>query len=158
MPLVPASLAASLANDWLVPEGGSYPGSVADSADRFAAAVASWFSGAMAAGFPCATATARRPQLSGSAIAAFTAQNPDAAGAMLAIALMGYMAGQAFGPGIASPPTATAAAQTALAAVFRNLNADNQARAQRIALAVHALALTTIVVFPPVISPPLPVV
>ena len=75
----------------------------------------------------------------------------------LAVGLMGYMAGQVFGAGVASPPTAVSAAQSAIAAVFSNLDLPNSARANQIATGIYTLALSTIVVFPPVISPPTPV-
>ena len=76
---------------------------------------------------------------------------------MLATGLTAYMAGQAFGAGVASPPVGTAAAQAVFAGVFSDLDASVSARADRIAQGTWALALTTIVVFPPVISPPSPV-
>jgi hypothetical protein len=71
---------------------------------------------------------------------------------------MGYMTGQAFGPGVASPPTATAAAQSVFVSVFADLDAPQAARAQRIAGAVQLMAASTLVIFPPVIGPPSPVV
>jgi hypothetical protein len=157
MPLSPSSLSSSLKSDWLPADGGSYPGSATESGDKFAGAVSTWFAGAMAAGFPCSTATARRSQLAASAAGAFSAQASAAAGAMLAVGLTAYMAGQAFGAGVASPPVGTAAAQVVFAGVFSDLDASLSARADRIAQGAWALALTTIVVFPPVISPPSPV-
>lgn len=111
----------------------------------------------MAAGFPCSTATARRSQLAASAAGAFSAQSSSGAGAMLATGLTAYMAGQSFGAGVASPPVGTAAAQAAFAGVFSDLDASVSARGDRIAQGTWALALTTIVIFPPVISPPSPV-
>lgn len=152
-----SSLSGSLQSGWLPSGGGSYPGSAAESGDAFAGAVSTWFAAATAGPYPCSTATARRSQLAGSATGAFTAQQAAAAGALLAIGLMGYMAGQVFGPGVASPPVGVAAAQAALAAVFADLDASVPARADRIAQATWALALTTIVVFPVVVSPPVPV-
>jgi hypothetical protein len=157
MPLSPSSLSSSLQSSWLPTDGGSYPGSASESGDAFAGAVSSWFSGAMAAGFPCSTATARRSQLASSAAGAFSAQSSSAAGALLATGLTGYLAGQAFGAGVASPPLGTSAAQAAFAGVFSDLDASVSARGDRIAQGAWALALTTIVVFPPVISPPSPV-
>jgi len=62
-----------------------------------------------------------------------------------------------FGPGVASPPTAVSAAQSAISAVFSDLDAANASRAQRIASGVHTLAISTLVVFPPPIGPPAPV-
>jgi hypothetical protein len=156
MPLVPASLASSLQNNWLVPDGGSFPGSPAESGDKFAAAVSSWFAGATAAGFPCATAAARRSQLAASATGAFAAMGAPTAGALLALGVMGYMAGQMFGAGVSAPPTATGAAQAEFVATFLDTGAPRQARANRMATAIYTMALSTIVVFPPVISPPVP--
>lgn len=157
MPLSSSSLSSSLTSSWLPSEGGSYPASATESGDAFAGAVSSWFSGALAAGFPCSTATARRSQLAASAAGAFAAQSSAAAGAMLATGLTGYMAGQSFGAGVASPPLGSAAAQAAFTGVFADLDASLSTRADRIAQGTWALALTTIVVFPPVISPPSPV-
>ena len=157
MALVPTALASSLASSWLVPEGDSYPTSPAQSGDKFAAAVSSWFATATAGPYPCSTATARRSQLAASATAAIQVGDASGAGAQLAIGLMGYMAGQVFGPGVASPPTAVSAAQSAITAVFSNLDLPANARANQIATGVYTLAISTIVVFPPVISPPVPV-
>jgi hypothetical protein len=157
MALVPSALAAGLESSWLVPEGGQHPSSPAQSGDAFAAAVSSWFGAATAGPFPCATAAARRAQLASAATAAIQAGDPSLAATQLALGLMGYMAGQVFGPGVASPPTAMGAAQSAIAAVFSDLEAANGARANRIATGVHAMAASTIVVFPPVVSPPTPV-
>ncbi|SRR6266545_5035038 len=157
MALVPTALASSLESSWLVPDGDQYPSTPAQSGDKFAAAVSSWFASATAGPYPCATATARRSQLAASATAAFQAQNASLAGMQLAVGLMSYMVGQVFGPGVASPPTAVSAAQSAITDVFSNLDLPNAARANQIATGVHTLAVSTIVVFPPVVSPPTPV-
>lgn len=157
MALVPAALASSLESSWLVPDGGEYPSSPSQSGDKFAAAVASWFGGATAGPFPCSTASARRSQLASSATAAIQAGDPSLAGMQLAMGLMSYMAGQVFGPGVGSPPTAVSAAQSAITAVFSNLDLALSARANQIATGVYTLAISTIVIFPPVISPPSPV-
>jgi hypothetical protein len=157
VPLVSSALASSLESQWLVPDGGQYPSSPSDSGDKFAGAVSSWFAGALAGGFPCGTATARRSQLAASATAAIQAKDPNLAAMQLALGLMGYMAGQVFGPGVASPPVAVSAAQSAIAAVFSNLDMPNSARANQIATGVYTLAVSTIVIFPPIISPPSPV-
>lgn len=157
MALVSSALASSLESQWLVPDGGSYPSSPSDSGDKFAGAVSSWFAGATAGPYPCGTATARRSQLAAAATAAIQTKDPNAAAMQLAVGLMGYMAGQVFGPGVASPPVAVSAAQSAVAAVFSNLDLPNSSRANQIATGVYTLALSTIVVFPPVISPPTPV-
>jgi hypothetical protein len=155
--LVPTALASSLESSWLVPEGDEHPTSPAQSGDRFAAAVSSWFGAATAGPFPCSTAAARRSQLAASATAAIQTGDASLAGMQLAVGLMGYMAGQVFGPGVASPPTAVSAAQSAITAVFSNLDLPNSARANQIATGVYTLAVSTLVVFPPVISPPTPV-
>ena len=157
MALNPVALSAGLRAGWLPTEGGSLPGSAAESADAFAGEVSAWFAAATAGPFPCATATARRPQLASAATGALSAGAPPLAGAMLADALAGYLTGQAFGPGIANAPLGATAAQVALAAVFSDLAADTGDRADRLAAATWALALTTVVVFPPVVSPPVPV-
>jgi hypothetical protein len=155
--LVPTALASSLESSWLVAEGGEHPSSPSQSGDKFAAAVSSWFAGATAGPFPCSTATARRSQLAASATGAIQAGDSSLAGMQLAVGLMGYMAGQLFGPGVASPPTGVSAAQSAITAVFSNLDLPNSARANQIATGVYTLAISTIVIFPPVISPPSPV-
>lgn len=157
MALVPAALASSLESSWLVPEGGEHPSSPTQSGDAFAAAVSSWFAAATAGPFPCSTAAARQSQLASSATAAIQAGDSSLAGMQLAVGLMGYMAGQVFGPGVASPPTGVSAAQSAITAVFSNLDLPISARANQIATGVYTLAISTIVIFPPVISPPTPV-
>jgi hypothetical protein len=157
VPLVPTALASSLESDWLVAEGGQHPSSASESGDKFAGAVTTWFAGAMAAGFPCSTATARRSQLAASATAAIQARDSSLAGMQLALGLMSYMAGQVFGAGVASPPTAVSAAQSAATAVFSNVDLPLSARANQLATGIYTLAVSTIVIFPPVISPPAPV-
>lgn len=157
MALVSSALASSLESSWLVPDGGQYPSTAAASGDKFAAAVSTWFGAATAGPYPCSTASARRSQLAAAATAAIQAKDPSLAGMQLAIGLMSYMAGQVFGPGVASPPTAVSAAQSAITSVFSNLDLSNGARANQIATGTYTLAISTIVVFPPVISPPTPV-
>lgn len=157
MALSPSTLATSLESGWLVPEGGDYPSSVVQSADRFAGAVSGWFAQATAGPYPCSTAAARRSQLAAGATGALQAGDASIAGMQLALALTSYMAGQVFGPGVASPPTAVSAAQSAITGAFLDLDAANAPRANQIATGVHTLAISTIVIFPPVISPPLPV-
>ena len=157
MALTPSTLSSSLQRSWLPADSGPYPGSPAESGDAFAGAVSSWLAAATAGPFPCSTATARRPQLASTAAGAFASGQPAAAGALLAGGLTGYLAGQVFGPGVASAPLGAAAAQAAFAAVFADLDAATRSRADRIAQASWALVLTTIVIFPPVISPPVPV-
>jgi hypothetical protein len=67
------------------------------------------------------------------------------------------MAGQSFGAGVASPPAAASVAQSAFTSVFSDLDMSPSTRANQIASAVHTLAQSTTVIFPPVISPPSPV-
>jgi hypothetical protein len=155
--LASSNLASALESNWLVAEGGEYPGSPSESGDRFAGAVSGWFGSATAAGFPCSTATARRSQLAAGAAGAFQAGQAPLAGAQLALALVAYMTAQVFGAGVASPPTASAAAQSAFTAAFADLDASLSSRASQIAAGTYTLAISTIVVFPPVISPPQPV-
>jgi len=157
MALASASLSGGLKSGWLPVDGGGYPSSAAESADAFAGAVTSWFSAATAGPFPCATATARRSQLASAATPALQAGTAAAAGAQLALALTGYLTGQVFGPGVASAPLATSAAGGAITAAFADVDQATSARADQIALAVLTLAMSTIVIFPPVISPPAPV-
>jgi hypothetical protein len=157
MALVASALASSLESSWLVPEDGEYPSGPAQSGDKFAAAVSSWFGAATAGPFPCSTASVRRPQLASAATTAIQGGDPSLVGAQLALGLMSYLAGQAFGPGVASPPVAVSAAQSAITATFSNLDIPNSARANQIAIGIYTLAISTIVVFPPVISPPSPV-
>jgi len=153
MPLVASALSSSLASSWLVPDGGSYPSSPDESADHFAGAVSSWFAGALAGGFPCSTATARRSQLQGLAASAIQAKDPQLAGTQLALALLAYMTAQSFGSGVASPPVAMSAAQSAISAVFADLNSGLNARADQIAQGIYAMAISTVVVFPPPLPP-----
>jgi hypothetical protein len=155
MPLSLSTLKSSLENNWLVPEGGSYPATPQESADRFATAVASWFSTAQASGFPCSTAQARKAQLSSQLTLTFQQDPGSAASAAqgIADALSLYIAGQLFGAGVASPPVGTAAASSSLVTTFSNLELDNSTRAQQIALACQTLALTTAVIFPSPLPP-----
>jgi hypothetical protein len=154
MPLAPPTLASSLENRWLSAEGKTdLPSSPADSADRFAGAVSEWFSAAAAAGFPCATATARRAQLAGAATAALQAQHPRIAGQQLGLAVASYMAGQAFGAGVSSFPAAASVMSSEFGAVFADLDLAPSARAQRLANACMSAAVSTMVVFPPPMTP-----
>lgn len=157
MPLAPTTLASSLENRWLSAEGrDDFPSSVTESADRFAGAVSEWFSAALAAGFPCATAMARRSQLSAAATAALQARNAQVAGQQLGLAVASYMAGQAFGAGVASFPAAASVMFSEFGAVFADLDLPPAARAQRMAAACMSAAVSTIVVFPSPM-PPAPV-
>src|SRR5580693_374745 len=133
MPLVLDNLKTALGQQWLVPDGGSYPGSVAESGDHFATAVANWFALGMAGAFPCTTAMARQSQLSSAAAAALSAMAAPAAGAQLALAVATYMAGQAFGAGVAAMPIATSAAVAMMTATFSDLNGSVSDKAQQIA-------------------------
>ena len=152
MVLIPAQLQAALEERWLVEGGGAYPASVQESAARFADAVATWFVTATSNLVPCATALARKSGLESQAATALAAAAPPAAGALLAVAVASYIAGQTFGPGVAAMPLATAGVSTMLAAVFSNLSATREERARDVALACWVLALSTLVTFP-VIGP-----
>lgn len=153
--LVPTLLTEALLATWL-PEDG-HPPAATVSGQRFAQAVSAWFATATAGPFPCATALARSGQLGASAGSALQAGTAPAAGAMLATALVSYLTGQVFGPGTAGAPLAAPVAQVGLAAVFADLDADREDRAAQVTTAVYTLALSTVVVFPPVVSPPVPV-
>lgn len=154
MALVLASLKSSFQSQWLVPEGGSYPGSANESGDHFATAVATWFSTAMAGAFPCSTAMARKSQLASSAGAALDTQASAAAGNALALGVALYIVGQSFGTGIANMPIAVSAAGSLFAATFADTNAGVPEKAQQFATGCLLLAVSTIVIFPP--APPLP--
>jgi hypothetical protein len=153
MPLVQNQLQSDLQSQWLASEGSSYPQSATESGDRFARAVASWFSSAQAAGLPCATAMARMPQLAQLAGVALQARAAVAAGNALAQAVAQYILGQSFGPGVATFPVALAAAQAQIGAVFGNLDMAVGDRARDIASACTVLATSTMVTFPPPMSP-----
>jgi hypothetical protein len=150
MPLTPDALAQRLENDWL---GEPFPGSALESADRFAGAVANWFSGATAASFPVATAMPRRPQLTAAAAGALAAGLGPAAGQLLALAAASYLAGQTFGAGTATFPLAVAAGVAGITAAFNHRELSNSARAQQIALATYAMTVSTIVTFPAPLPP-----
>lgn len=157
MALSPSTLAPGLEAQWLVPDGGDYPLSPAESGDRFAGVVSNWFATATAGAFPCATAAARQAQLASTASSAIQAGNASLAGMQLAQGAALYMVGQVFGPGAASFPAGVGAAQSAIIGAFSNLDLPASARANQIATALYLLAISTIVIFPPVISPPVPV-
>jgi hypothetical protein len=151
--LIPGNLAESLEHDWLVAEGGSHPASVLESADRFSTAVANWFSIAMALTFPCATAQARRGQLMAQSAAALQAGLPPAAGQALALAVASYMAGQSFGAGVAGFPAAVSAGAALFIHAFVTLDLPQKDRAKEMADGCYAMAVSTIVAFPPPLSP-----
>ena len=149
MPLIPTFLAQSLQADWLPGDkDGPWHDDVQASADAFAGAVAGWFGGALAAGFPCATASARKSQLMGQMIPALQVKDAMGAGQQEALAFMAYVAGQSFGPGVAAPPIATAAAGALIGAAFAALVQPQSARAGSIASALHLMAVSTIVALP----------
>jgi hypothetical protein len=154
MPLVLDTLKSGLERNWLAPEGGSYPDSVLISGDHFAGAIVNWFSAAQAAGFPCPTAMTRRTQLASAAAGALSTGAAPAAGAMLALAVASYIAGQMFGTGVASFPSGINAAVLQLASTFDDKGGSVSQKAEQIASACTLLANTTLVIFPPV--PPLP--
>jgi hypothetical protein len=91
MALVPSTLATQLENGWMA--AAAYPQNAFESGQRFAAAVADWFSAAQANAIPCATAKLREPQLAAQATLAFQAQSAPAAGSQLALAVAAYYAG-----------------------------------------------------------------
>lgn len=156
MALSPSTLKSQLETAWLVPPGGSYPENAQASADRFANAVASWLSLAQANGFPCTTAAARKSQLASLLAIAFQTGSASSAAQALANALTLYITGQQFGSGVAAPPTGASAAASAFSAIFSNRELPNPARAQLLADACQALALTTLVAFPPPLPTPAP--
>jgi hypothetical protein len=147
MPLSPGALKSLLEARWIVPEGGAFPGDAQESADRFAEAVATWFQAALAMGFPCATAQARKSQLAAQATAALSVGSPPAAGQLLAAAVASYYAGQSFGTGVASFPLGLPAGASLLAATFSDLESPRGKRAQDVATACQLMALSTLVVF-----------
>ena len=156
MPLIPSLLAQALTAGWLPPDDGPFAGSVEASADALAGAISDWFGLAMAAGFPCTTAAARRGQLKGQLLPALNAQDARAAGQMIALAFMAYVAGQTFGAGVAAPPLATAAAGSLIGTALATHDLPRASRADQIAQALHLAALSAIVTFPPPL-PPAPV-
>jgi hypothetical protein len=154
MLLVPP-LKDALETVWLDNAAGAFPPLPLVSGQRFALALTPWFATAQALGFPCTTALARQGQLATQAAAALSAGVPAAAGMQLALAVAGYYAGQNFGSGVAGFPLATSAVAPALGAVFADTAMSQEDRAEQVAAACHALALSTIVVFaaPPAASP-----
>jgi hypothetical protein len=125
-----------------------------ESGDRFAAAVSSWFAGAMAAAFPCATALARRSQLATQAGAALDARDPSLSGQQLAMAVASYIAGQSFPPGTALFPMALPAAASQMIATLTDTDGDVGRKAQEIASACHLLSVSTLVAIPVPPGPP----
>ncbi|MDK3073541.1 hypothetical protein QO034_10495 [Sedimentitalea sp. JM2-8] len=153
--LNPSQLSDMLAADWLMDDSGPHPDSVAQSADKFAGTVTTWFSAALAGPFPVTTAQAFRPILTALATPALMAQNPTAAGNLLATGVAVYMTGQSFGPGFSSPPIAQPPAAMMIGTAFSVLDLDRDSRAQMIATAIHLLAITSLVSFmiPPFAAP-----
>ena len=151
--LVPSDLASKLEQEWL----SQFPGSSMESGDLFAGAVSGWFAGAQAAGIPCATALARRFQLTAAAAGALEAGVGPTSGALLAGAVASYYAGQVFGAGVAGFPAALPAGMALMTAALLDLDMPQSARASQIAQACHLMALSTIVTFP-VAPPPAPIV
>lgn len=157
MPLVPAALSQSLQSQWLPrDENGDFKDDAAASAQALAGAIADWFGMAMAAGIPCATAAARKGQLQAQLVPVLQAGSAGAAGQGIALSFMAYVAGQSFGPGVAAPPVTTPAAGAAITAALSDTGAAQSSRADQIAAALHAQALSAIVTFPPPM-PPAPV-
>lgn len=147
--LNPSDLSSRLENEWL----GKFPDSSMESGDLFAGAVSGWFVSAAAGGFPCSTAAARRLPLTAMAAGALEAGIGPTSGMLLASAVAAYYAGQLFGAGVASFPVALPAGIVMITTALLDLNMPKSARASQIAQACHAMALSTIVVFPAPLSP-----
>jgi hypothetical protein len=152
VPLDPISLVVELRQRWLPAEAG-FPASVDESAQRFADVVAPWFAAGAANGFPCSTAQARKSGLASSAASALAAGDARAAGQQLALAIAQFMAAQSFGAGVSSFPTATPGLVVAIGEVFASHELDDDQRATMIAVATYLAAVSTIVVFPPPLTP-----
>ena len=150
--LIPSDLATRLEQEWL----GQFPDSSAQSGEMFAGAVSAWFATSMAAAFPCVTAMPRRPQLAAAAAAALEAGIGPTSGALLAVAVASYYAGQVFGSGVATFPTALPSGVMLITAALLDLNMPKSARANQLAQACHVMAISTLVVFP-VAPPPAPI-
>lgn len=149
MPLVVTDLSTRLEQEWL----GQFPDSAIQSGDMFAGAVSGWFVSAMAGAFPCVTAQPRRPQLMAAAAAALEAGVGPTSGALLALAVASYYAGQVFGTGVATFPTALPAGIGLMTAAFIDVNLPKPTRATLLAQGCHAMAISTIVVFPTPLVP-----
>lgn len=152
MPLDPVSLAVNLRQRWL-PAGAGNASSVDESAQRFADVMAMWFSAGAANGIPCATAMARKSELASGASSALACGDARGAGQLLALAVAQFMAGQSFGPGVSAMPIATPALVVAIGEVFASHDFDDDKRAVTIATAAYLTALSTIVTFPPPLTP-----
>ena len=155
MPLIPSLLAQTIEANWLPGENGPWHDDTPASAEALAGAVAGWFGGAMAMGFPCATAAARRGQLKEQLIPALQVEQAQGAGQQVALAFMAYVAGQGFGAGVAAPPLATAAGGSMIGTAFAAFDQPQAARAATIAQAFHLMALSSLVAFPqpPFVAP-----
>lgn len=151
---MPTSLSQSLQSRWLPRDDkGPFHDNAAASAQALAGVIAEWFALAMAAGVPCATASARQGQLQSMLLPYLQAGVAPAVGLGIALSFMTYVAGQSFGPGIAAPPAATGAAAVSIGMALADLNLSQSARADQIAAALHAQALSSIVTFPPPLPP-----
>ena len=113
--------------------------------------LADWFSSAVAAGFPCATAQLRRTTLVAPTAAALASGQAVSAGQALAAAVAGYLAGHSFGSGVSGPPLALPVATNQTGQIFADLTAPVEVRANRMATVLVSLARSTPVAFP---SPP----
>ena len=154
MPLVPSLLSQSLQSQWLPRDkDGPFPDDVPASAKALAGAIADWFEMAMAAAFPCSTASARKSQLEAMLIPALQAGQASAAGQQVALGFMAYVAGQSFGAGVAMPPAATSAAGMAIGSALADKDSPQSARADQIAQALLLQAMSSIVTFPPPLPP-----
>lgn len=142
--LTPSDLSTRLQNEWL----GQMPGSSFESGDMFAGAVSGWFTAAMAAAFPCSTAAARRTSLAAMAAGALEAGVGPTSGMLLATAVATYYAGQLFGAGVASFPTALPAGIALTTAALLDVNLPKATRADMIAQGCLVMAVSTMVIFP----------
>jgi predicted phage gp36 major capsid-like protein len=141
--LIPNDLSSRLEQEWL----GQFPDSSMQSGDMFAGAVSGWFATSMALTFPCATAVARRAQLAAAAAAALEAGIGPTSGALLAVAVASYYAGQVYGTGVATFPVALPSGILLMTAALLDLDMPKSARAMQMAQACHVMAISTMVVF-----------
>ena len=104
----------------------------------------------------CIRDSARKGQLQSQLTPVLQSGAAAAMGQGIALSFMAYVAGQSFGPGVAAPPAATAAAGAAITAALSDLQSPQSTRADLIAQALQLQALSAIVTFPPPM-PPAPV-
>jgi hypothetical protein len=153
MPLDAKKLETQLIRAWSGGPGGTFPSTPQAAADRFADAVAAWFSDAVAGGAKCTTAQSRKPLLSNALLSSLKSGKAATAGQGLAAALAMYLTGQVFGTGLSQVPFGTSAAGVAFSAAFAEINAPLRSRAQRFTLVCQGLVATTLVIIPPSPNP-----